>query len=99
MTEALYAAIRAYAEGHGGTVNTKPPLTRTSSVADGKGLCSMDYSLAQGYFQLPVRSERPGCVRSQSQVCYQFLYDSIQDLGGNLEHLHTPVSNTLQLKR
>ncbi|MBK7452110.1 MAG: hypothetical protein IPJ47_22990 [Anaerolineales bacterium] len=89
MTEALYAAIQAYAEGHGGAIEYKAAAYPYFFGADGKAM-QHGLSLAQGCFQLPVRSERPGAYVHNPKFVIQFLYDSIQDLGGDVSTYTRP---------
>ena len=90
MTEALYAAIQAYAEGHGGAIEYKAAAYPYFFGADGKGYAAWTPRLLKAAFNYQYVQKDPGAYVHNPKFVIQFLYDSIQDLGGDVSTYTRP---------
>lgn len=90
MTEALYAAIQAYAEGHGGAIEYKASAYPYFFGADGKGYAAWTPRLLKAAFNYQYVQKDPGAFVHNPKFVIQFLYDSIQDLGGDVSAYTRP---------
>ena len=90
MTEALYAAIQAYAEGHGGAIEYKATAYPYFFGADGKGYAAWTPRLLKAAFNYQYVQKDPGAYVHNPKFVIQFLYDSIQDLGGDVSAFTRP---------
>lgn len=90
MTEALYAAIQAYAEGKGAPISYDAHVYPYFSGADGKAYAGWTPRLLKAAFNYQYVQKDPGAFTHNPKFVMQFLYDSIEDLGGDVSTFTRP---------
>lgn len=90
LTEALFAEIQKYAESHGGAISYDAHVYPYFSGADGKAYAAWTPRLLKAAFNYQYVQKDPGAFVHNPKFVIQFLYDSIQDLGGDVSTYTRP---------
>lgn len=90
LTEALYAEMQKYAEGAGGAITYDAHAYPYFFNAEGKGYAAWTPRLLKAAFNYQYILKDPGAYTHNPKFVVQFLYDSIQDLGGDVSAYTRP---------
>lgn len=90
LTEALYTAMQAYAEGTGNPIEYDSHAYPYFFGADGKGYAAWTPRLLKASFNYQYVLKDPGAYTHNPKFVIQFLYDSIEDLGGDVSTYTRP---------
>ncbi len=90
LTEALLVAIQAYAESNGAPISYDAHLYPYFSGADGKAYAAWTPRLLKAAFNYQYVQKDPGAFTHNPKFVIQFLYDSIEDLGGDVSTYTRP---------
>lgn len=90
LTEALYAALQAYTEANGNPVKYDAHAYPYFFGADGKGYAAWTPRSLKAAFNYQYVLKDPGAFTHNPKFVIQFLYDSIQDLGGDVSAYTRP---------
>lgn len=90
LTEALYTTIQAYAEGTGNPIEYDAHAYPYFFGADGKGYAAWTPRLLKASFNYQYALKDPGAYTHNPKFVIQFLYDSIEDLGGDVSTYTRP---------
>jgi hypothetical protein len=90
LTEALYAAMQTYSEGAGGLISYDAHAYPYFFNAEGKGYNAFTPRLLKAAFNYQYVLKDPGAFTHNPKFVIQFLYDSIEDLGGDVSTYTRP---------
>lgn len=90
LTEALYAAMQAYSESIGNPITYDSHAYPYFFGADGKGYAGWTPRLLKASFNYQYALKDPGAFAHNPMFVIQFLYDSIEDLGGDVSTYTRP---------
>lgn len=90
LTEALYVALQAYTEANGNPVTYNAHAYPYFFGADGKGYAAWTPRSLKAAFNYQYVLKDPGAFTHNPKFVIQFLYDSIQDLGGDVSAYTRP---------
>ena len=90
LGEALYAAMQAYAEAHGGAIEYNPTSYPYFFAANGDGYAAWTPRLVKAAFNYQYIQKDPGAYVHNPKFVIQFLIDSIEDLGGDVSGYTRP---------
>jgi hypothetical protein len=90
LTDALYAAMQAYAEANGGAITYDSHAYPYYFGADGEGYATWTPRLVKAAFNYQYVQKDPGAYVHNPKFVIQFLIDSIEDLGGNISTYTRP---------
>ena len=84
LGEALFAAMQAYAEAHGGAITYDSHAYPYFFDANGEGYAAWTPRLVRAAFNYQYIQKDPGAYVHNPRFVMQFLIDSIEDLGGDV---------------
>jgi hypothetical protein len=88
MQEALYAAIQAYTADQGSQVTYDPAAYPYWFDDAGERFGSWTPRLLRAAYNYQVSQKDPGTFAHGGKYIFQLMYDSIEDLGGDVSNLH-----------
>jgi len=88
MQEALYAAIQAYTADQGAQVNYDSAAYPYWFDDAGERYGSWTPRLLKAAYNYQVSQKDPGTFAHGGKYIFQLMYDSIEDLGGDVSNLH-----------
>ncbi|MEW5869800.1 MAG: cytochrome c3 family protein [Chloroflexota bacterium] len=88
--ERLYAAMQAYAEAKGAPIEYKAASYPYFFGADGSGYASWTPTLLKAAYNYQYWQKDPGAFAHNAKYVMQFLYDSIEAVGGDTTGLTRP---------
>jgi hypothetical protein len=91
LSEALYAAIQAYAEGTGNPIEYNAAAYPYFFGADGEAYAAWTPRLLKAAYNYQYYQKDPGAFVHNGKFVAQFLIDSIEDLGGDVSGYTRPA--------
>ena len=90
LTEALFVEIQKYAESKGAPITYDAHVYPYFAGADGKAYPAWTPRLLKAAFNYQYVQKDPGAFTHNPKFVIQFLYDSIEDLGGDVSTYTRP---------